>query len=113
MAVKKATKKRLVTSFQKLTPELQLLVKEQYPNGYNEAMTRIDKPNGDFFYSVPFETDEIFYLIKVDVKIDGVLTEDDYKDLFDGGADHSSEIAESAPDEEEESNQMLDNDVSI
>lgn len=112
MAIKRVTKKRLVTSFQKLTPELQLLVKEEYPNGYNDAMTRIDKPNGDFFYAVPFETEDIFYLIKVDVKIDGVLTEDDYKDLFDSGSDSTSDIVDNTPEEEEESN-MLDNDVSI
>ena len=31
---------------------------------------RIDKPNGEFFYAVPFETDEINYLVKIDVKID-------------------------------------------
>ncbi len=80
MTPKKVTKKRLVTSFQNLSVELQAQVKEAYPLGYTDAMMRIDKPNGDFFYAVPFETEEIFYLVKIDVKIDD--SEKMEKDLF-------------------------------
>lgn len=50
--------------------ELQQEVKALYPKGFSEVMQRIDKPNGDFFYVVPFETEEISYLVKIDVKID-------------------------------------------
>lgn len=39
-------------------------------------MIRVDKPNGDFFYAVPYDTDEISYLVKIDVKIDD-LSEDE------------------------------------
>ncbi len=80
MTPNKVTKKRLVTSFQKLTPEMQVQVKEQYPLGFNDAMMRIDKPNGDFFYAVPYETEDIFYLVKINVKIDD--SENIEKDLF-------------------------------
>lgn len=86
MTPNRVTKKRLVTSYQNLTPELQVQVKEKYPLGFNDAMMRIDKPNGDFFYAVPFETEEIFYLVKIAVKIDD--SENMEKDLF------SDEIAE-------------------
>ena len=65
-----STKKRLVTSFNNLPLELQQEVKALYPKGFSEVMQRIDKPNGDFFYVVPFETEEISYLVKIDVKID-------------------------------------------
>ncbi len=80
MALNKSAKKRLVTGFQNLTPELQAQVKEFYPLGFTDAMMRIDKPNGDFFYAVPFETEEIFYLVKINVKIDD--SKDMEKDLF-------------------------------
>lgn len=80
MASNKVTKKRLVASFQNLTPQLQAQVKEQYPLGFTDAMMRIDKPNGDFFYAVPFETEEIFYLVKINVKIDD--SDNLEKDLF-------------------------------
>ena len=70
------TKKRLVTSFNNLTAEQQEAVKELYPRGFAEVMTRIDKPNGDFFYVVPYETEEISYLVKIDVKVDDGADDD-------------------------------------
>ena len=76
------TKKRLVTSYNNLTTEQQDEVKALYPRGFAEVMTRIDKPNGDFFYVVPYETDEVSYLVKIDVKIDD--STDDVDDDFYG-----------------------------
>lgn len=77
------TKKRLVTSFNNLTTEQQEEVKALYPRGYAEVMTRIDKPNGDFFYVIPYETEEISYLVKIDVKIDDVTDDNMDDDLYD------------------------------
>ncbi len=79
------TKKRLVTSYNNLTSEQQEEVKALYPRGFAEVMTRIDKPNGDFFYVVPYETDEVSYLVKIDVKIDD--STDDVDDDFYGDDD--------------------------
>ena len=78
----KITKKRLVTSFHNLTVEQQEEVKTLYPRGYAEVMTRIDKPNGDFFYVVPYETDEVSYLVKIDVKIDDGADDDAADDFY-------------------------------
>lgn len=78
-----STKKRLVANFHNLTPEQQEAVKELYPHGFTEVMTRIDKPNGDFFYVVPYETDDTSYLVKIDVKIDDRSEEDEEKDYYD------------------------------
>jgi hypothetical protein len=75
------TKKKLVTSFNNLSIELQEEVKALYPRGFAEVMTRFDKPNGDFFYYVPFETEDTSYLVKIDVQIDDKpdeAVEDDY-----------------------------------
>ena len=80
------TKKRLVTSFNNLTAEQQEAVRELYPRGFTDVMTRIDKPNGDFFYVVPYETEEISYLVKIDVKIDEV-SDDGVDDDFFGEED--------------------------
>lgn len=71
-----ANKKHLVASFHNLSPELQEEIKQKYPLGFTDAMIRVDKPNGDFFYAVPYDTDEISYLVKIDVKIDD-LSEDE------------------------------------
>lgn len=76
-----STKKRLVTNFANLSSEQQEEVKALYPHGYADVMTRIDKPNGDFFYVVPYETADTSYLVKVDVKIDDV-TDDVDEEFF-------------------------------
>ena len=76
------TKKRLVTSYNNLTTEQQDEVKALYPRGFAEVMTRIDKPNGDFFYVVPYETDEVSYLVKIDVKIDDGAEDDGIDDFY-------------------------------
>lgn len=83
MATPILKKRHIVTSFHNLSPELQEAVKAFYPAGFSEAMMRVDKPNGDFFYAVPFETDDTAYLVKIDVKIDDGVEDDDEKDFYD------------------------------
>ena len=93
-------KKRLVTSFNNLAPELQEAVKAAYPLGYTDYMMRIDKPNGDFFFAVPFETEEISYLVKIDVKIDDASHEEEDKDYYDDDLKGADELANDDSDDE-------------
>lgn len=98
------TKKRVIVSYANLSPELLEAFKTAYPHGYGEALIRIDKPNGDFFYVVPFETEEISYLVKVDVKIDTKPEEELEKDYYDDDNDEISgadQIADSSDDDDE------------
>ena len=77
-------KKRLVVSYKNLSDELKAALKKQYPNGYSENMIRVDKGPGDFFYAIVLETEEVSYLIKVDVKIDdGNTDEEEDKEYYD------------------------------
>lgn len=98
-------KKRVIVSYVNLSPELLQAFKTTYPHSYNEALIRIDKPGGDFFYVVPLETEEISYLVKVDVKIDTKPEEDLDKDYYTDDEDEISgadQIADSADEEEDE-----------
>ena len=95
-----SAKKRLVTSFNNLAPELQEAVKAAYPLGYTDYMMRIDKPNGDFFFAVPFETEEISYLVKIDVKIDDISGEEEDKDYYDDDLKGADELANDDSDDE-------------
>lgn len=100
MASKNAVvKKRVVTSYSNLTPELIDVLKKRYPFGYTDYMIRIDKPSGDFFYAVVLETDEISYLVKVNVKIDNKPEEELEKDYY--ADDEPDEIkgADEIPDD--------------
>ncbi len=94
------SKKRLVVSFNNLPSEIQAEVKAFYPTGYFDAMMRIDKPNGDFFYAVPFETEEISYLVKIDVKIDDMSEEDDDKEYYDEEIKGADDLQDDGSDDE-------------
>ena len=108
MAKQNMAKKHIVTSFHNLTPEMQEAVKEKYPLGFTDSMIRVDKPNGDFFYAVPYDTDEVAYMIKIDVKIDDSAQDDD-KDYYDdeikgadelqGGDDDSADTVDNSDDD--------------
>ena len=97
------TKKRLVTSIHNLTPAQQAEIKALYPLGFAEVMQRIDKPDGTFFCVVPYETEDTYYLVKIDVKVDdghddendGYYDEDDLK-----GADELADASEEPSDDD-------------
>ncbi|MDI3527264.1 MAG: hypothetical protein PWR03_1447 [Tenuifilum sp.] len=81
-------KKRAAISLNKLTPDLLKKFREAYPYGYQESVFKVTKPNGDFFHAVTLETEDAIYLVKVPVKIDTkIKDEDEDKDLFGGDSD--------------------------
>ena len=93
------TKRRLITSIHNLTPEQLAELKTLYPLGFNDVMTRYDKPDGTFFYTVPYETEDTYYMVKIDVKVDDVVDDDNdgyYDDDEIKGAD---ELADAQSDE--------------
>ena len=92
MALVNKSKKRVVVSYKNLSPELQEEIKKQYPNGYTDSMLRVDKGPGDFFYAIMLETEEVSYLVKVDVKVDDQVEDEDDKDYY------SDEIKETDDD---------------
>ena len=96
-------KKHIATSFHNLSPELQEAVKAKYPLGFTDAMIRVDKPNGDFFYAVPYDTDEIAYMVKIDVKVDDNSHDDDDNEIKGAddiqGDDDSSDASDASDDD--------------
>ena len=95
-------KKKLVVAFNNLSAELQEAVKLAYPAGFADFMMRIPKPNGEFFFAVPYETDEISYLVKIDVKIDDASTEEEDKDYYDDDLKGADEIQDNSMEDEED-----------
>lgn len=92
-------KKRLVVNFHNLPAELQEQLKKKYPFGFTEDMIRIDKPNGEFFYAVVFETEDISYLVQIDVKVDGNVEEEEDKDYYDDEIKGAEDIADSSDED--------------
>ena len=93
MALVNKSKERVVVSYKNLSPELQEEIKKQYPNGYTDSMLRVDKGPGNFFYAIMLETEEVSYLVKVDVKVDDQVEDEDDKDYY------SDEIKETDDDQ--------------
>ena len=68
MATTKKHKKNLIVSYKNLSDDLKILLREAYPDGYDDHMQRFTKPNGETIFVVPFETDDTCYMIKFEVK---------------------------------------------
>lgn len=75
-------KKRVMISYGNLTPELLELLRERYPDGFTDHMTRVDKPTGGSFFGVVLETSDTNYFVKITVKIDNKTQDDIEKELF-------------------------------
>ena len=113
MAKQNMSKKHIVTSFHNLSPELEEAVKAFYPLGFTDAMMRIDKPNGDFFYAVPYDTEDVAYLVKIDVKIDDKAHEEDDKDYYDDDLKGADELSDDGSGDGGDSVVSTDDDVDI
>ena len=105
-------RKRIVVSFHNLPPDIQDGVKASYPLGCADAMKRVDKPNGDFFYAVPYETDDVSYLVKIDVKIDDLSEDEDDKDFYDEDIKGADDIQDDGGDDDEPAEETSDFDES-
>ena len=94
-----STKRRLITSFHNLTPEQQAEVKALYPLGFSEVMMRYDKPDGSFFYTVPYGTEGTYYMVKIDVKVDDGQGDDNDGYYDDDDLKGADELADSPSDD--------------
>ncbi len=102
MTTNGTNKKRVVISYKNLTPELQEAVKKKYPHGWTDSMIRIEKSPTEFFYAIMLETEDISYLIKVDVKVDSNVEEEEDKEYYDDEIKGADEIADDSSDDSAE-----------
>ena len=96
------TKKRIITSIEKVSREVRDLISEAYPMGWVNNVWRINKPNGEFFHAITLETDEVAYLIKVAVKVDSKadLEKEDRKGYgINSGDDESDDNTDDVADD--------------
>src|SRR5260221_6490901 len=60
-----ATKKRIIKSLENLSNDLRDLMRDQYPNGYEASITRINNAKKEPIFVFPLETEDSVYLVKV------------------------------------------------
>lgn len=95
MNMRKNHKKKLIVSYKNLSDELLALFKEAYPEGHSDFVQKTIKPNGEPIFVVPLETEDATYMVKVEVKIDTTLAEEELdKDLYgdDSDSDKSDDV---------------------
>ena len=114
---KSGSKKNVIVSYNRIDNALKLELIKKYPEGYGNFIVRYPKPNGEYFFAVPLETKDANYLIKVEVKIDTVITEDEFDKHFgDVVSEEDSKVireatAPDAEDTDDDEDEMDDNDV--
>ncbi|MDP2721536.1 MAG: hypothetical protein Q8O72_02160 [Bacteroidales bacterium] len=74
----KDNKTRVIKDFEKLSPEIQEQIKLVYPYGFSQHLIRFTNKEGKFVSALPFETDEIYYLVRMtSEKAEEIINEDD------------------------------------
>lgn len=93
------TKRKIVTSMEKISQELRDRIYEVFPDGWSNHVKRITKPTGDFFYAITVDTEDATYLIKVPVKVDSKsdLEKEEERQSF--GDDHSDDTSSDDTDD--------------
>ena len=59
------SKKKVIKSLDSLSEELRELLKNQYPMGYENSITRINNAKKEPIFVFPLETEEATYLVKL------------------------------------------------
>lgn len=107
-------KKRLVVSYNNLSPELLEELKKKYPYGYTDYVIKVTKPNNDYFHAITLDTKDASYLIKVNVKIDSKPKDDEEDKGFYSDSENFGTESDSFPDDiedEDDRTDSFDNDV--
>lgn len=104
----KRDKKKLIISYKNISHDIIEAIKDQYPEGFQIYIKKIELGPEKFFHAFEVETDDTLYLVKVDVKIDtkGALDRDgelvfDVPDIDEHLKDDDI-IADSDDDDEED-----------
>jgi len=59
------TKKRIVIDYEKLSAETINSIKLEYPEGYEDSLITFTNAEGRYISALPFETEDIYYLIRM------------------------------------------------
>lgn len=94
----------MVVSYANLSPEMLKALKEKYPYGFSDHVIKVNTSGDNFFHAVTLETEDANYLVKVNVKIDTKIDDDDDKDFddHDNGDLGDNDVAEFSDDDDED-----------
>ncbi len=98
-------KKRIIKKFDQLPDEILLLIREKYPDGYEDNLITFQMPDGNLVSGLPLETDDAYYLIKMPKN--SLPADDDDIDNTEGTSDEfenleNLQIADDDTDEDDD-----------
>jgi hypothetical protein len=80
-------KKRLIVNMNNLPEGVLDAIGRKYPNGYNDYVIKVPKGANDFFHAITIDTENASYLIKVNVRVDSGIDNDEKDDDLEIDAD--------------------------
>ncbi len=103
------SKKRVIKDYESLPEDIKNGIKMTYPRGFAQHLVFYTDRNGKRVSALPFETDEVYYLVRMTVREAVQIIEDDedydsegiLRDDFSTSGSDDEEIFESAKEEEE------------
>jgi len=111
-------KKRVVKDYDTLPEDIIRLVKMRYPTGFVASLLQYTNKEGKLVSALPFETDDVYYLIRMtmqeakrivkedeDYDEDGVLREDfgdiEVESEFDGAGEEDEDMDDGMTEEDD------------
>lgn len=95
--------KRVVIDYEKLPDDIINNIKIEYPEGFEDNLITFTNAKGAFVSALPFETEEVYYLIR--------MTENEAREIIEEDDDYGDDGKlrdDFEEDENEEGNKYLD-----
>ena len=95
-----SNKPRIVKDFDKLSDEVLNNLKLEYPYGFDKYLIKFKNKEGKFISALPYETDEVYYLVRMTLsEANQIIQEDDDYDEDGNLTDDAAERLEEELDE--------------
>ena len=88
----KVSKPKLVKDWDKMPKEIVAAIKAEYPNGFSHKLINYTTPKGEKVLALPYDMDDIAYLVRVTVM--------ESKNVFKDDDDDDDAVAVKAPRED-------------
>ncbi len=105
-------KKRVIKDYDTLPEEIKTRIKMAYPRGFAQNLVYYTDRNGKRVSALPFDTEEVYYLVRMTVSeaVQIIEEDEDYdsegvlRDDFGADANEDEEIFDSVKEDEEDNN---------
>ena len=75
-----STKPKVIKDYDKLPKEVQNQILSTYPQGFMDKLVQYPSKNGTMVSALPFETEDMFYLVRVNTEQVRVVYDEAYYD---------------------------------